>query len=511
MRLRAPATAAAAAALAACAILLPGAGASAADPIPPLHFVTGVSGAGGPTSSVTAMAISNDGSTGYVVDGSSRILIFDTATNAVTGQSFDFAGIGVGLPVDVAVPVDRDEVDVATSAGWVIQLNPDGTLLATNGLPGTALAGLATVQGGDTVVATPAEADPTRLLRFNLGLSVSPIPFAPDTPTTPTPSSLARIAAGPGTGFDNDVLAVGTADGSGVLYVFDSAFSLSGQAFTILLPGTSSAGDVVVSPSGDQALVTAPAAKKVFLVDLDPTSAGYGTITATIDLPHLAVAAAWAPSGGRAYVVGDNGVATIDTDAGTLASDVLVDTDDAAAVISSPSGDRVWTGDAEGSGGIGMLSASAVAAPPTGAGTVGESFSDAFGAVRFDLPVTWSVQPALPAGLSLNPSTGVVSGTPSAVAAETEYTVTASSSDGDAVSVTWSLAVGAAPVPSPSPSPSTPGAGGAGAASAPAAGQGALASTGSDAVPGLAVGALLLAGGLGAWALAARRRGAPRG
>ncbi|AXH34855.1 hypothetical protein DVJ78_05010 [Humibacter sp. BT305] len=431
----------------------------------------------------------------------------------MTGQSFDFAGIGVVLPVDVAVPVDRDEVDVATSAGWIIQLNPDGTLLATNGLPGTALAGLATVEGGSTVVATPAEADPTRLLRYNLGLSVSPIPFAPDTPTTPTPSSLARIAAGPGTGFDNDVLAAGTADGSGVLYLFDSPFSLSGQAFTILLPGTSSAGDMVVSPSGDQALVTAPAAKKVFLVGLDPLSSDFGTITATIDLPHLAVAAAWAPSGGRAYVVGDNGVATIDTDAGTLASDVLVDTVDAAAVISSPSGDRVWTGDAEGSGGIGMLSASAVAAPVSGAATVGEAFSDAFGAVRFDLPVTWSVQPALPDGLALDPATGVVSGTPSAAIAGTEYTVSASSSDGDAVSVSWALTVSAAAGPVPSPSPSVPGgaSGGTGSGAAPSGGRGPLAATGSDAVPALAAGALLLAGGVGVWAVAARRRVARRG
>ncbi|WP_378148353.1 putative Ig domain-containing protein [Cnuibacter sp. UC19_7] len=290
-----------------------------------------------------------------------------------------------------------------------------------------------------------------------------------------------------------------------------TARSLSGQAFTILLPGTSSAGDVVISPSGDQALVTAPAAKKVFLVDLDPLSSGFGTITATIDLPHLAVAAAWAPSGGRAYVVGDNGVATIDTEAGTLASDVLVDTADAAAVVSSPSGNRVWTGDAEGSGGIGLLSASDAAAPPSAVGTVGEAFSDAFGAVRFDLPVTWSVQPALPDGLSFDPVTGVVSGTPSVASAATEYTVTASSSDGDAVPVTWSLTVSAAAVPVPSPGPSTPGTGGAGVGAAPSGGRGSLAATGADAGPGLAIGGLLLAGGLGVWASAARRRVARRG
>jgi len=44
--------------------------------------------------------------------------------------------------------------------------------------------------------------------------------------------------------------------------------------------------------------------------------------------------------------------------------------------------------------------------------------------------VSYSVSPALPAGLSLNTSTGIISGTPTAVSASAVYTVTASNSGG---------------------------------------------------------------------------------
>jgi uncharacterized repeat protein (TIGR01451 family) len=43
---------------------------------------------------------------------------------------------------------------------------------------------------------------------------------------------------------------------------------------------------------------------------------------------------------------------------------------------------------------------------------------------------SWSVSPALPAGLSLNTTTGVISGTPTAVTPLTNYTITASNAGG---------------------------------------------------------------------------------
>ncbi|MFO0931809.1 MAG: PQQ-dependent sugar dehydrogenase [Planctomycetota bacterium] len=58
-------------------------------------------------------------------------------------------------------------------------------------------------------------------------------------------------------------------------------------------------------------------------------------------------------------------------------------------------------------------------------------------------PTAWVVAPGLPAGLALNPSTGVVSGTPLATAATADYLVTASNASGQ-VQTTLTLQVAAA-------------------------------------------------------------------
>jgi hypothetical protein len=49
--------------------------------------------------------------------------------------------------------------------------------------------------------------------------------------------------------------------------------------------------------------------------------------------------------------------------------------------------------------------------------------------------VSYSVSPALPAGLSINATTGVIGGTPTAVTAQANYTVTASNSSGNTTAV----------------------------------------------------------------------------
>lgn len=59
---------------------------------------------------------------------------------------------------------------------------------------------------------------------------------------------------------------------------------------------------------------------------------------------------------------------------------------------------------------------------------------------------SYAVSPALPAGLSLNTSTGAISGTPTAVAAQATYTITASNSAGS-TSATIQVTVSSAVVP----------------------------------------------------------------
>ncbi|MFM6980387.1 MAG: putative Ig domain-containing protein [Micrococcales bacterium] len=69
--------------------------------------------------------------------------------------------------------------------------------------------------------------------------------------------------------------------------------------------------------------------------------------------------------------------------------------------------------------------------------------------------VTYAISPALPAGLTMSTSTGVISGTPSAVSASRTYTITGTGSTSGSATATVVLAVTAAPVASVSPSAAT--------------------------------------------------------
>ena len=62
-----------------------------------------------------------------------------------------------------------------------------------------------------------------------------------------------------------------------------------------------------------------------------------------------------------------------------------------------------------------------------------------------DAPVTYSLSPALPAGLAFDVATRMLSGTPTAAVAATGYTYTATDADGDAVSLSFTIAVGSGP------------------------------------------------------------------
>ncbi|NBS87440.1 MAG: hypothetical protein EBS60_05080, partial [Verrucomicrobia bacterium] len=90
----------------------------------------------------------------------------------------------------------------------------------------------------------------------------------------------------------------------------------------------------------------------------------------------------------------------------------------APAVVAAPSSLSYFTNPAT----YTMGSAITINAPTSSAGAV----------------TSYVVSPALPAGLTLNPSTGVISGTPTAVVATGSYTVTASNSGG---STTASLSI----------------------------------------------------------------------
>lgn len=430
--------------IAAGALALVGTPAHAAEP---LRTVTGVAGTAG---GVERLALSPDGSTGYIVDGSSRVAIFDTATSAVVAHSVDFTVEGFGVPTDVALSPDGSEVDVSTTTGWIVRLDASGALVSQIALPGTALGGLSIAAAGQTVVAAPSGADPTRILRFNLGVSsVSGIDFAPDTPSTPRPSAISDIAVGVGNGSDNDVLVAGAAAGTGVLYLFNDPFALGGQAASVILPGTSAAGRIAMNPAGTLAAVTAGSADRVFFVDIDAASPTYATIVGSAGVPHAATAANFSPDGANLFVVGGNSVSTLDVATGAVSETTAIDLTDATDVLLSPSGDRAWVGDGA-SGSVGLLSRAAVTAASGATATVGAAFEILATAAAFDLAPAFQVAPSLPAGLSLDAATGRIAGTPIVAQQAQTYTITASASDGTAVTTTITLAVAAAPQPTPS-------------------------------------------------------------
>ena len=86
-----------------------------------------------------------------------------------------------------------------------------------------------------------------------------------------------------------------------------------------------------------------------------------------------------------------------------------------------------------GGGGGGVVTPSALTYSNTApAYTVGVAISSDTPSSSGGAVSSYSISPALPAGLTLNTSTGVISGTPSAASAATSYTVTASNAGGSA-------------------------------------------------------------------------------
>ena len=208
-----------------------------------------------------------------------------------------------------------------------------------------------------------------------------------------------------------------------------------------------------MNPAGTLAAVTAPSAQRVFLIDIDAASAAYGTVVGTTTVPHDASAAVFSPDGTDLIVVGEGSLSTLDVATASVTATTAIDTTDAAAVLVSPTGNRVWVGN-RASGAVGLLSRASLTATAGGTATVGAPFEATVTASAFDVAPTFQVSPALPAGFSLDVATGTLSGTPLGPQPAQMYTITASASDGTVVATTITLAIDAAPQP-PTP-PGTP-------------------------------------------------------
>ena len=92
--------------------------------------------------------------------------------------------------------------------------------------------------------------------------------------------------------------------------------------------------------------------------------------------------------------------------------------------------------------------------PATVTATVGTAIADITITSSGGAVTSYGIAPTLPEGLTLDPSNGTISGTPTAVSASTNYTITATNSSGTDT-VTLTIVVNAAPVAVPSISIST--------------------------------------------------------
>ncbi|MGI5184730.1 putative Ig domain-containing protein [Dactylosporangium sp. CA-152071] len=229
-----------------------------------------------------------------------------------------------------------------------------------------------------------------------------------------------------------------TPDGSKVLVSNRGAATLSVIAtstntVTATVPVGSTPYGVAISASGTTAYVACAGAGSVSVVNLTTNTAG-----APITVGAMPVGLSFTPGGGTLVVTNamSGTVSVVDTGTATVTSTVPVGAQPlyvTAAYIEDQSL-AVTTG--------------SLPAP-----TVGTAYSGTPAVTGGTGPFTWAVSAgSLPAGLSLNASTGEVSGTPTA-AGPASFTLQVTDSAGTTASKAYTFTVGQAAPPTPPPSP----------------------------------------------------------
>lgn len=377
------------------------------------------------------IALSPDGATAYVALANANALdVVDLASGTVTAT----VPVGTG-PQYVAVSPDGALAYVTNASSSTVSVVDTATAMVTATIPMTAtpLGVVFSSDGTKVYVATPAD-DVVNVIDVATSAIVSTINYA----AGEAPYLLTLSPDG------------STLYGTNLATDFLTQASLATQAVTATLAVPGGPTQVAFSPDGSVAYISCQAGNSVAV--LDPAT---NTITATIPVVGAPRGIAFAPDGSVAYVVREslNAVAAIDVATQTITNSVTVGSSP-KFVAFSPDGTAYVTNNATDT----LTAVFEATAPSFGPdlapnGTIG-------GAYSFTVPATGNPAPTyavstgpLPTGLTLDPTTGVISGTPT-TPGNWEFTIRATNIAGSAIHL-YSITIAATP---PTIGAGTPGA-----------------------------------------------------
>ena len=439
---------------------------------------------GAPVINIVNAAQAPEGTTGSIADislshaASVDINVDYTFADGTASNGVDFTGVDgtatvtAGLTtVGIPATIITDGIDEATFETFTITAsNPS---LGSLGSPTTETVNIVDVDGGlsiddVTVSETAGNANVTVTLQGPTVATVT-VDYSTADSTATAGADYTAVSSTTLTFAATGNTVTPTTKTFTIPITDDSTFE-GNENFTVSLSNVT--GAAVLTDANATITITDNESTPTVDFNAATSSGSEGTASATVQLDlstasSSAVTVSYTATGGTASGSGTDytlGSGTFTIPAGSTSSTLSFATivDDSIAesgetieiTLSSPSGATLGSQTAHTFTITDNDTASLSPSTQTVSGTVGSSITatTAYTATSFSGTLSYAVSPALPSGLSLNSSTGVVSGTPSASQSATSYTITGTGSGSGSATATISITVAAASVPALSPS-----------------------------------------------------------